>query len=77
METLVAVEGRRGALADAFETPKTALGLDEHNEIRSWHGSHRHVSLVMLAFAMLVRRAPSRKCAGATEKGAIASAGAL
>jgi SRSO17 transposase len=28
------------------------LGLD-HNETRSWHGWHRHVSLVMLAFAML------------------------
>jgi SRSO17 transposase len=26
------------------------LGLD-HNESRSWHGWHRHVSLVMLAFA--------------------------
>jgi SRSO17 transposase len=29
------------------------LGLD-HNETRSWHGWHRHVSLVMLAFAMLM-----------------------
>jgi SRSO17 transposase len=28
------------------------IGLD-HNETRSWHGWHRHVSLVMLAFAML------------------------
>ncbi|HTT81900.1 MAG TPA: IS701 family transposase, partial [Rhizomicrobium sp.] len=27
-------------------------GLD-HNESRSWHGWHRHVSLVMLAFAMM------------------------
>ncbi|MFB0493678.1 hypothetical protein ABIE45_006334 [Methylobacterium sp. OAE515] len=26
-----------------------------HNESRSWHGWHRHVSLVMLAFAMLAR----------------------
>ena len=52
METLVAVEGRRWAIEDAFETAKTELGLD-HNETRSWHGWHRHVSLVMLAFAML------------------------
>ena len=37
----------------AFETAKTELGLD-HNETRSFHGWHRHVSLVMLAFAMLV-----------------------
>lgn len=28
------------------------LGLD-HNETRSWHGWHRHFSLVMLAFAMI------------------------
>jgi SRSO17 transposase len=52
MATLVAVEGRRWAIEDAFETAKTELGLD-HNETRSWHGWHRHVSLVMLAFAMM------------------------
>jgi SRSO17 transposase len=57
IEALVAVEGRRWAIEDAFETAKTELGLD-HNETRSWHGWHRHVSLVMLAFAVLaaVRR---------------------
>jgi len=52
IETLVKVEGRRWAIEDAFETAKTEFGLD-HNETRSWHGWHRHVSLVMLAFAML------------------------
>ena len=52
METLVRVEGQRWAIEDAFETAKTELGLT-HNETRSWHGWHRHVSLVMLAFAML------------------------
>jgi SRSO17 transposase len=50
--TLVAVEGRRWAIEDAFETAKTELGL-AHNETRSWHGWHRHVSLVMLTFAMM------------------------
>jgi SRSO17 transposase len=49
---LVSVEGRRWAIEDGFETAKNELGLD-HNETRSWHGWHRHVSLVMLAFAML------------------------
>jgi SRSO17 transposase len=55
--TLVRVEGARWAIEDGFETAKTELGLD-HNETRSWHGWHRHVSLVMLAFGMLaaVRR---------------------
>src|SRR5881227_2032593 len=50
--TLVEVEGRRWAIEDGFETAKNELGLD-HNETRSWHGWHRHVSLVMPAFAML------------------------
>jgi SRSO17 transposase len=53
VETLVQVEGRRWAIEDAFETAKNELGLD-HHETRSWHGWHRHVSLVMLAFALLV-----------------------
>lgn len=51
MEALVRVEGSRWAIEDSFETAKNELGLD-HNETRSWHGWHRHVSLVMLAFAM-------------------------
>jgi SRSO17 transposase len=50
--TLVEVEGHRWAIEDGFEAAKNELGLD-HNETRSWHGWHRHVSLVMLAFAML------------------------
>ena len=52
IETLVKVEGHRWAIEDSFETAKNELGLD-HNETRSWHGWHRHVSLVMLAFAMM------------------------
>ncbi|MBD3773179.1 MAG: IS701 family transposase [Rhodobacteraceae bacterium] len=52
MEKLVTVEGHRWAIEDSFETAKNEFGLD-HNETRSWHGWHRHVSLVMLAFAMM------------------------
>ncbi len=52
VETLVAVEGHRWAIEDSFETVKNEFGLD-HNESRSWHGWYRHVSLVMLAFAMM------------------------
>jgi SRSO17 transposase len=52
IETLVRVEAHRWAIEDSFETAKNELGLD-HNETRSWHGWHRHVSLVMLAFAMM------------------------
>jgi SRSO17 transposase len=52
IEMLVKVEGHRWAIEDSFKTTKNELGLD-HNETRSWHGWHRHVSLVMLAFAMM------------------------
>jgi len=52
MAKLVVVEGQRWAIEDSFESAKNELGLD-HNETRSWHGWHRHVSLVMLAFAMM------------------------
>ena len=52
IQKLVSVEGRRWAIEDSFETAKNEFGLD-HNETRSWHGWHRHVSLVMLAFAMM------------------------
>ncbi len=52
IQALVSVEGHRWAIEDGFETAKNELGLD-HNETRSWHGWHRHVSLVMLAFAMM------------------------
>ena len=52
IKKLVAVEGHRWAIEDSFETAKNEFGLD-HNETRSWHGWHRHVSLVMLAFAMV------------------------
>jgi SRSO17 transposase len=52
IETLVVIEGHRWAIEDSFETAKNEFGLD-HNESRSWHGWHRHVSLVMLAFAMM------------------------
>jgi len=52
IKKLVSIEGHRWAIEDSFETAKNELGLD-HNETRSWHGWHRHVSLVMLAFAMM------------------------
>jgi SRSO17 transposase len=81
IETLVVIEGRRWAIEDAFETAKTELGL-AHNETRSWHGWHRHVSLVMLAFGILAvircragstppksqARRPSRLCAGQSRR---------
>jgi SRSO17 transposase len=52
IERLAKIEGHRWAIEDSFETTKNELGLD-HNETRSWRGWRRHVSLVMLAFAMM------------------------
>ena len=52
IDTLVSVEGTRWRIEEGFETAKNEFGLD-HNETRSWHGWHRHVSLVMLAYAMM------------------------
>src|SRR5262249_34089420 len=49
---LVSVEGHRWAIEDSFETANNQVGLG-HNETRSWHGWHRHVSLVILVFAMM------------------------
>jgi len=44
--------GSRWRIEECFETAKNEFGLD-HNESRSWHGWHRHVSLAMLAFALM------------------------
>ena len=81
IDTLVAVEGQRWAIEDSFETAKTEFGLD-HNESRSWHGWHRHVSLVMLAFAMLAtirhhanRPAPSQTARRSTHVRQVLSVG--
>jgi len=52
IDTLVRVEGTRWRIEEGFETAKNELGLD-HNETRSWHGWHRHVSLAMLAYAIM------------------------
>ena len=52
IDALVQVKDHRGATEDSFETTKNELGLD-HNETGSWHRWHRHVSLVILAFAMM------------------------
>jgi hypothetical protein len=52
MDALVRVEGARWRIEEGFETANNELGLD-HNESRSWHGWHRPVSLVMLAYAVM------------------------
>ena len=71
--------GRGAALGDRgrVRDREDRAGAD-HNETRSWHGWHRHVSLVMLAFAMMavVRQAPTA-CTSPQKRNARSQAAAL
>lgn len=51
---LAGAAGLRWAIEDSFLRAKDDLGLD-HCEARSWHGWHRHISLVMAAAAFLAK----------------------
>jgi SRSO17 transposase len=65
---LAAVAGLRWTIEECFQRTKTDLGLD-HCEARSWHGWHRHTSLVMAAAAFLAKLAADmRRAAMASGK---------
>jgi SRSO17 transposase len=49
---LARVAGRRWIVEECFEAAKQEVGLADY-EVRSWHGWHRHVTLAMLALAVL------------------------
>ncbi|HET7413633.1 MAG TPA: IS701 family transposase [Pararhizobium sp.] len=51
---LAGAAGLRWTIEECFERAKSDLGLD-HCEARSWHGWHRHMSLVMAAQAFLAK----------------------
>lgn len=51
---LAAAAGLRWTIEECFLRTKDDLGLD-HCEARSWHGWHRHMTLVMAAAAFLAR----------------------
>ena len=53
---LAGVAGLRWTVEECFQRAKDDLGLD-HCEARSWHGWHRHISLVMAAAAFLAKLA--------------------
>jgi SRSO17 transposase len=52
LEELVRIAGARWAIEDLFELAKGDCGLDEY-EVRSWAGWHRHVTLSLLALAVV------------------------
>src|SRR5271166_6200365 len=61
LETLVRVAGQRWQIEQCFETAKGECGLD-HYEVRHWQGWYRHITLAMLAHAVLsVLRAHGEK----------------
>lgn len=51
---LAGVAGLRWTIETCFAPAKDELGLD-HCEARSWHGWHRHITLVMAALAFLAK----------------------
>jgi SRSO17 transposase len=60
---LAGAAGLRWTIGECFLRAKDDLGLD-HCEARSWHGWHRHMSLVMAAAAFLAKlAAEQRRCA--------------
>ncbi len=53
---LAGAAGLRWIIEECFQRGKDDLGLD-HCEARSWHGWHRHITLVMAAAAFLAKLA--------------------
>ena len=57
---LAGAAGLRWSIEQAFQRAKDDLGLD-HCEARSWHGWHRHITLVMAAAAYLAKLSADRR----------------
>jgi SRSO17 transposase len=53
LTTLVRVAGSRWAVEEGFEQAKGGVGLDQY-EVRSWTAWYRFITLVLLAYALLV-----------------------
>ncbi|MCF2133789.1 IS701 family transposase [Mycetohabitans endofungorum] len=52
-QALVKVAGRRWQIETSFEAAKGECGLDQY-EVRRWQGWYRHITLALLAHAVLV-----------------------
>src|SRR3954465_620141 len=64
---LARAAGRRWLVEECFEAAKQEVGLADY-EVRSWRGWHRHVTLAMLALALLAGlRAALNAAKGARE----------
>lgn len=60
LEELAGAAGLRWTIEECFLRAKDDLGLD-HCEARSWHGWHRHMTLVMAAAAFLAKIAADQR----------------
>ena len=71
LESLVRVAGQRWQIEQAFQAAKGECGLD-HYEVRHWQGWYRHITLAMLAAAVLAilraRGEKNSKRAGAAQR---------
>jgi SRSO17 transposase len=66
LEELVRVAGLRWAIETCIEEAKGEVGLDQY-EVRKWEGWYRHITLALLAHAMLtVIRARATEKGGAS-----------
>jgi len=66
---LVRVAGTRWAIEGGFEAAKGEVGLDDY-EVRRWDGWHRHVTLCLVAHAVLAAlRASAEKGGPASTRG--------
>ena len=64
---LAGAAGLRWTIEECFERAKSDLGLD-HCEARSWHGWHRHMTLVMAAGAFLAKLAADLRRSSSSSK---------
>lgn len=69
LATLAQVAGRRWQIEIGFEEAKSEVGLDEY-EVRSWPGWYRHITLALVAHAVLaVLRAAGQDREAAAKRG--------
>ena len=72
LRELVCVAGRRWMIEASLEEAKDEVGLDQY-EVRRWSGWYRHITLALLAHALLAV-VQAQACAGdspAPKKGAL------
>jgi SRSO17 transposase len=59
---LIKIAGIRWAVEESFQAAKSQVGLDQY-QVRGWTAWHRHITLAMLALALLTLRGADRRLA--------------